>query len=264
MSPPSATMTRLTRFNIRSHDVNVIHEDDDILVLDKPAGLLVLPDRFDPGIPSVVSLFKAGGDEVFIVHRIDKDTSGCLVLALTPDAHAFLSQEFSSHRVGKVYSAICHGRLEQDDAVVDLPIGEHQATHTMRIDQKNGKPSETAISVKERFQGFMLVEAHPRTGRTHQIRVHLKALGCPILSDPLYGNGRAFYLSRTKRDYRKGKEEEKPLLARTALHASSIELLHPRSHQPVTFSAPLPKDMRSVVRMLRKYAPPPRQSGPAE
>lgn len=249
-------MTRLTHFNLRSHDVEVLFEDDAIIVLNKPAGLLVLPDRFDPGIPSLTALFKAGGDEVLVVHRLDKDTSGCIVLARTADAHAFLNTEFSSRRVGKQYIAICAGHLKEEEGVVDLPIGEHRATHAMRVDRKDGKPSQTAYAVNERFAGYTLVDVWPRTGRTHQIRIHMKALGCPILADPLYGTGRPFFLSRAKKDYRKGKEAEKPLLSRTALHAVSVEFLHPASHEAVRFEAPLPKDMRSVIRMLRKYAPP--------
>jgi len=249
-------MTRLTQFNLRSNDVGVLFEDDEIIVLDKPAGLLVLPDRFDTTIPSLTNLFTAGGDEVLTVHRLDKDTSGCIVFAKKKEGHAFLNAEFSSHRVGKVYQAICLGEMSDESGTIDLPIGEHRTTHTQRIDSKNGKPSVTAWSVIERFGGFTFVECRPQTGRTHQIRVHLKAIGHPLLSDPLYGDGRAFLLSRTKRNYRKGEEAEKPLLKRTALHAASIEILHPASQAIVTFEAPLPKDMRSVVRMLRKYAPP--------
>ena len=249
-------MTKLTNFNLRSNAVEVLYEDDDIIVLNKPAGLLVLPDRFDLTLPSLTSLFTSGGDEIFVVHRLDKDTSGCIVMAKTKEGHAFLNTEFSSHRVGKHYTAICTGELRDDEGVIDLPIGEHRTTHTMRIDHRNGKRSETAYTVEERFQGFTLLDVRPRTGRTHQIRVHLKGIGYPLLSDPLYGNGQPFFLSKTKKDYRKGKEGEKPLLSRTALHASSVELLHPRSEEKMSFTAPLPKDMRSVVRMLRKYAPP--------
>ena len=251
-------MTKLTLFNLRSHGVEILFEDEELIVLNKPAGLLVLPDRFDQTIPCITSLFKAGEDEVFVVHRLDRDTSGCLVLARTKEGHAFLNDEFSSHRVGKRYAAICKGEIRDEEGVIDFPIGENRTTHVMRVDHKNGKQSETAYRVEERFLGFTLLDVRPRTGRTHQIRVHLKGIGHPLVSDPLYGDGRPFLLSRTKKDYRKGKDAEKPLLSRTALHASSIELLHPGSHEQVTYTAPLPKDMRSVVRMLRKYAPPPR------
>ncbi len=250
-------LNSLTRFALRSHHTGVLLEDDHIVVLDKPAGLLVVPDRFDPDVPNLASLFRSGGEKVFTVHRLDKDTSGCIVFAKTAEAHAFLNAEFESHTVVKRYAAICRGSLADETGVIDLPIGEDRGRHAMRVDRKKGKESRTEFSVTERFQGFTLVEARPMTGRTHQVRVHMMALGHPIVSDPLYGDGEPFFLSRTKRNYRKGKKVEKPLLSRTALHAESLVVRHPVTHEEIIVSSPFHKDMRSVVRMLRKYAPGP-------
>jgi len=231
---------------------NVVFEDDDIVVLNKPAGLLVLPDRYDPTIPNLLNLLKKKHGQIYVVHRIDKETSGLILFAKTADSHRSIGAQFEGRVTEKTYLAICVGEAQREQGVIELPLSEEGGKMgRMRVDRSRGKNAVTHYRVLEGFEGFSFVEAKPETGRTHQIRVHLKALDLPILGDSVYG-GHSFYLSQIKPGYRH-KGEEKPLLNRTALHATRLSILHPRTNQPVSFEARLPKDMTIVLNYLRKF-----------
>ena len=243
-------MKRKLDFLLRTHHVEVVFEDDVIIVLNKPAHLLVLPDRYDQTLPNLQAFL---GDEfgtIFTVHRLDKETSGLVLFAKTAAAHANLNQQFEGRTVSKVYLAIVCGEPTEGKGEINLPLSEGH--RLMRVDKKHGKESSTQFAVLERFREYAFVEVRPRTGRMHQIRVHLKEIGLPILSDPLYGDGNAFFLSAVKPNYR-SEGDEKPLLSRTALHALSLHIRHPENMQEVTFEAALPKDMRTVLKYLRKF-----------
>ncbi len=249
-------MDRQTAYRLRSQRAEVLHEDDEILVLSKPAGLLVIPDRYDRSIPNFQDLLTADGGSIWVVHRLDRDTSGVIVFARTAEAHAHLNAQFEGREVRKRYLALCRGGGEVDGGTIDLPLSHHpRVDGRMVVDRKGGRECVTEYKVVERFTGFVLVEAMPKTGRTHQIRVHLAETGLPIVADPMYGDREPFRLSNIKRGYREGAEPEKPLLARTALHAAGLEFTHPRTGSPVSFEAGLPKDLRSALQSLRKYAP---------
>lgn len=249
-------MDRQTAYLLRSHKVDVLLEDDSVLVLSKPAGLLVLPDRYNKSIPNLLRMLTAYDMPVWVVHRLDRDTSGVIVFARTAAVHADLNAQFEGREVEKRYIAICRGTTENDEGTIDLPLGPHRHVEGRTVvDRKGGKECVTDYRVSERFEAHVTVEAHPHTGRTHQIRVHLAETGMPIVADPLYGDGEPFFLSRIKRGFREGAEPEKPLLARTALHALSITFRHPHTSVPCTVQAPLPKDLRSILQALRKYAP---------
>ncbi len=231
---------------------DIVFEDDALLVLDKPSGLLVLPDRYDPSLPNLLDTLNDQYGRIYVVHRIDRETSGLIVFAKTEDAHRHLNQQFEARETEKVYEAICIGEMEQESEQIDMPMAESSGKkRRMRIDPE-GKDARTELRVLERFVDYTFVEARPQTGRTHQIRVHLSAVHLPILGDTLYGGGNGFYLSAVKKGYRP-KEEEKPLLSRVALHAGKISFVHPGGNQRVTFQSELPKDMRIVLNYLRKY-----------
>lgn len=231
----------------------IVYEDNDIVVLNKPAGTLVLPDRFDQSIYNLYRVFLERYGQVFVVHRIDKGTSGLIVFAKTGTAHSALSRQFEERTTEKEYLAICLGESTAESGMIDLPLSESPGKRfKMRIDRDKGKNSSTHYRVLERFEGYTFVAAKPETGRTHQIRVHLGAINLPILGDALYGGGDGFFLSAIKPGYRIN-GDEKPILERTALHASKIVFEHPGIHQKVTFEAELPKDMRIVLNYLRKF-----------
>jgi 23S rRNA pseudouridine1911/1915/1917 synthase len=236
-----------------SASFEVVFEDDEIVALNKPSRLLVLPDRYDLSIPNLYGLLKNKYGQIYVVHRIDKETSGLIIFAKTEESHRLLNAQFEGRTAEKEYQAICVGEWPSDEGKVELPLSEDRVKKgRMRIDRADGKSAVTNFRVLERFEGFSFVEVKPETGRTHQIRVHLKAVNLPILGDSAYGGGEGFFLSQIKPGYRL-KGEEKPLLNRTALHAARLSIAHPRTGERVSFEAELPKDMKVVLNYLRKF-----------
>jgi RluA family pseudouridine synthase len=253
----------------------VIYEDAALIAFDKPSGMLVAPDRWDKTRENLMGLVHAKlGHGVANVHRLDADTSGLLLCAKTKLALDFLSGQFQSKTVGKIYHALVVV-LPADQAMkvvaptrtpegglpgaftVDLALGEDERQPgRMRIFKKRGgKPSVTEFRVLEHHGRFAFVECRPLTGRTHQIRVHLAGVGAPILNDPFYGDPEIkLLLSDLKRRY-KGRDEEKPLIPRLALHASGLTIKHPETHEPLTLQAPLPREFDVALKYLRKFDP---------
>ncbi|MCX6121765.1 MAG: RluA family pseudouridine synthase [Ignavibacteriales bacterium] len=238
---------------LKKNGGGILLEDETIIVLNKPAGLLVLPDRFDRKLMNLYDLLKETFGTIFVVHRIDRETSGVVLFAKTAEAHAFLNAAFEKRQVEKSYRAIVVGSPNADSGCIDFPISENEhGVRKMKIDKKNGKEAITDYKVLEKINGYALIEATPHTGRTHQIRIHLSAIGLPILADPLYSNSGRFFLSSIKRNY-KSNGEEKPLLARTALHAFSLSFIHPATGEKTFIEVPMPKDMETVLKVLKKY-----------
>jgi RluA family pseudouridine synthase len=249
--------------------ITVLYHDDRLLAVDKPAGLLAIPDRYDPEAPVAASELHREWGRLWAVHRIDKDTTGVLVYARDAEAHRSLNAAFGTHAVRKTYRALVRGLPEWDESSCDLALlADGDRLHRTIIDARRGKSSRTAFRVLERyaargsFPGAALVEALPETGRTHQIRVHLAALGFPCLCDPLYGDGKPLLLSKFKRRWKGDELEERPLLSRAALHALAIEFAHPGAGDAagpasaasamLRVEAPLPKDMRASIAQLGK------------
>ena len=238
---------------LKKNGGGILMEDDTMIVLNKPAGLLVLPDRFNRKLVNLYELLKETFGKIFIVHRIDRETSGLVLFAKTAEMHALLNTLFEQRKVEKTYRAIVVGSPRDDHGRIELPLAE--STHgvkKMMIDKKNGKEAITDYRVIERFHEYTLMQVVLHTGRTHQIRIHLSAIGLPLLSDSLYGSGDLFFLSNIKRNY-KSDGNEKPLLARTALHAFSLSFIQPLTAQNLFLEAPLAKDMETVLKVLKKY-----------
>jgi 23S rRNA pseudouridine955/2504/2580 synthase/23S rRNA pseudouridine1911/1915/1917 synthase len=233
----------------RKKNIKILYEDSDLVALDKPAGLSVTPDRWDKSIPNIMEIFP----ELTIVHRLDKETSGVMLFAKTRDAARNLSMQFEDRTVTKFYNALVAGELT-DDGEISLPIDESPKSGVMMI-AKHGKESMTRYSVLERFIGFSWLRIELLTGRTHQIRVHMKAIGYPLAVDAVYGAGDSLFLSEIKPNYRLSSkyERERPILDRVSLHAKEITFSHPITDAPITVSAEIPKDLRITLRNLRKY-----------
>ena len=234
---------------------SLIFEDDDIIVVDKPAHYLTIPDRFVADKPNLVGFLKKQQPEVLTVHRLDKETSGVIVFAKNAEAHRHLSMQFEERSVDKIYWALLDGHLHKEDGRIDQPIANNMRDSGKMVIAKRGKPSLTLFKVLERFRHHTLVEANIKTGRTHQVRVHFESYGYPLAVDELYGRNKAFFLSEIKlKKYRRSKlEEERPLMERTTLHAKQLSFLHPGTNERLTFEANLPKDFRAVLNQLRKW-----------
>jgi RluA family pseudouridine synthase len=234
-------------------DLPVLYSDDSILVIDKPAGILSIPDHWDPEAPVAQAMLHERWGKLFVVHRLDKDTSGVLIYARDPEAHKALSSAFESRSVDKVYRALVRGVPSWDETSCELALAaDGDRLHRTIVDARKGKASSTYFVVIERYKDCALVEARPATGRTHQVRAHLAALGHPCLCDPLYGDGRPFLLSKLKKRWKGDPFDERPLIERAALHALSAAFPHPASGAAMKVEAPLPRDMRAAISQLGK------------
>jgi 23S rRNA pseudouridine1911/1915/1917 synthase len=250
-------------------EVPVLYEDDFLLALDKPSGLLTSPDRYDPARPNLMKLLHAGiaaqkpwardRNLTYLsnAHRLDFETSGIILLAKTKPVLVALADLFGSEKPRKHYLALASGAPSADQFEVDAPLGAHPVKlGMMRVDRKNGKKSKTRFEVLENFErfGYVLLKCEPLTGRTHQIRVHAADAGLKIVGDTLYG-GKALWLSRLKMDYHlKPGREERPLISRVALHAERLELQHPIGGQSLAISSLWPHDFAVGIKYLRKFS----------
>jgi len=244
----------------------IVLEREGFVVVSKPAGLPTVPERKPTGA-SLVDLLRERRGEVrwYVVHRLDRDTSGLLVVAKTPEAHRDLSLQFERREVAKEYLALVCGEVDLDEGRIDLPIGHDPRDATrMRPDRRRGRISTTRYEVEERYRDFTLVRVFPETGRTHQVRVHLAGIGHALAVDPTYGSRSILRLSEIKPAYRpKRAGAERPLIDRLTLHARRLTFRAPLSEERLTVEAPAPGDFILVLRMLRKYRPHPRWTAPA-
>ena len=229
--------------------LSVLYEDEDVVVVDKPAGLVVHPGAGHASGTLVNALLYHCGElagvggvlRPGIVHRLDRGTSGVLVVAKNDAAHRALARQFCDHSVERVYRALVRGLPREDAGRVDAPIGRHARDRKrMSVSAPVARAAQTAWRVSRRFPASerTWLEVRPETGRTHQIRVHLASAGLPIVGDPIYG--------------RKGRTHPESALGRPALHAESLGFAHPRSGSPLRFEAPLPADLAELLARLER------------
>jgi 23S rRNA pseudouridine955/2504/2580 synthase/23S rRNA pseudouridine1911/1915/1917 synthase len=232
--------------------LEILFEDEDIIVLNKPAGLLSIPDRFGKE-PSLKSLLQEKFGEIFTVHRLDQYTSGLILFAKNATAHKQLSELFEGRTIIKKYLGIVNGRPQQQGVVEEFMM-EHPIRKGYMIIHAKGKESKTTYEVVTYFKQFALVSFQIHTGRTHQIRVHAKHIGHPIVSDDLYGDAEKLKLSSIKKKnfkLAKQEEEERPLMGRQALHAASVQFEY--KGKELLLEAPLPKDLAATLKQLEKW-----------
>ena len=235
---------------------SIVYKDADIAVLDKSAGLLVAADRWNADAPRLdlaAASICEGDERLFAVHRIDKDTSGLVVYALNSEAHKSLCAQFENRKVKKAYHALVYGNPAWEAIEVSEPLrADGDKAHRTVPDKRGGKKAQTSFFNLGCCGPYSWIEARPVTGRTHQIRAHLRVLGYSIVCDGLYGSGKPLYLSSFKSGWRGDKFEEKPLIARLALHAFKIAFLHPATGEALEFSAPYPRDLNAARFQLAK------------
>jgi 23S rRNA pseudouridine955/2504/2580 synthase/23S rRNA pseudouridine1911/1915/1917 synthase len=193
--------------------------------------------------------------QMYVVHRLDRDTSGVICMAKNETSHKYLSKLFQEHEVGKFYAGLVIGRVVPESGSIESPIAEHPTIKGKMIAARKGKASLTDYRVVEQWPLYSLVQFQIHTGRTHQIRVHMQSIGHPIVCDELYGDGKPFMLSAIKRKYKLSdkEESERPLLNRLALHAYRL-IFYKEDGTEVMAEAPLPKDIAACVNQLNKWA----------
>ncbi len=239
---------------VKNTNYSVIYSDDDFIVLNKRSGILIAADRYNEDAPRLDLMAQEEFGKLYAVHRIDKDTSGLIIYARTAEAQRNLSMQFEQRKVQKTYHALVYGHPLWENLEVDLPLQpDGDARHRTVANKRFGKPSLTSFRLIGSCGPYSWIEAMPKTGRTHQIRVHLAENGLSIVCDPLYsGNQKPVRLSEIKKKWNGDEEEERPLLSRLALHAYKIEFQHPTSGEKVSFTAPYPKDMDATRKQLAK------------
>lgn len=238
--------------------LTVVFEDSELIVIDKPAGMTVHPAPGSPRDTLVNALIAHCGDSLSgiggvrrpgIVHRIDKDTSGLLVVAKTDRAHAALAARFAAHDIDRAYRAVCFGHPVPPAGTIDAPIGRHPKDRKRMavVSEFKGRYAVTHYRSLERPEGAALLECRLETGRTHQIRVHLSHIGHPLIGDPVYGRGHGGRVSRIP----SGAREAVRHFPRQALHAATLGFDHPVTGEPLSFESPLPQDLITLLRALR-------------
>ncbi|WP_346766817.1 RluA family pseudouridine synthase [Pseudoflavitalea sp. G-6-1-2] len=232
--------------------LDIIEENDHFVAVNKPAGMLSIPDREGKDV-SLKTILREKYGNIFVVHRLDRDTSGVIIFAKDEETHQFLSIAFEDRTVEKFYQGIVTGTLPAAKGTIDQPIAENTTKRGEMLIHKRGKQSVTDYEVEETFGKFSLVKYQIHTGRTHQIRVHMQFLGNPLACDPIYGDGKPVLISSLKKDYKLSKNEldERPILSRVALHAAELRFTSPNGTKYV-LNAEMPKDMRALLQQLRK------------
>ena len=245
--PVSVSLPELAPLDVTPQDIplSILYEDEDVVVIDKPRGMVVHPAPGHPDGTLVNALLYHCKDSLSgiggtlrpgIVHRIDKETSGLLLVAKNDAAHLSLSAQLQDHTLSRIYLAVVRGNLREDTGIINAPIGRHP-THRkkMAVTAANSKPAVTHYEVLARFPGYTFVRCRLETGRTHQIRVHMAHIGHPLLGDMVYGEKRPV-----------------PGLSGQCLHAQTIRFSHPRTGVQMEFSCPLPADFQKILAKLEQ------------
>jgi RluA family pseudouridine synthase len=247
-------------------EIPILYEDAEVLALNKPSGLRVSPDRNEPELPSLMKLLhrdiergalwarERGIQYLINTHRLDAEASGVIVLAKTKRALTELASQFGSEPPASLFVALARGETAESTFTCEAPLAAHPARPGFfRVDTKDGKKSRTDFAVRETFSDYLLLECRPLIARPFQVRAHLKHLRLPVVGDETYGSA-ALWLSTLKTNYRlKPGREEKPLIARAAIHAEQITVRQWDSGQTVVIRAPWPKDLTVAVKYLRRY-----------
>jgi 23S rRNA pseudouridine1911/1915/1917 synthase len=250
------TPTPSAEFAPENIPIAIVYEDDDLIVVNKPAGLVVHPAAgIHSGTLANALAFhfqqlstRAGAARPGIVHRLDKDTSGLIVVAKTEAAHENLADQFRAREVFKAYVALVHGRVESESGRIEEPLARDPSKRTRMAVVRGGRPALTIYRVRRRYERFTLLDVEIKTGRTHQIRVHLQWLKHPVVGDPVYGGGR----DKTVQDARLRSMIAK--LNRQFLHAEQLAFRHPRINTLLRFNAPLPAELAKFLEELERPA----------
>jgi 23S rRNA pseudouridine955/2504/2580 synthase/23S rRNA pseudouridine1911/1915/1917 synthase len=230
----------------------IVFENDDFIAINKPSGLLTIPDR-SQSEKSLKEYLKDKYGEIFTVHRLDKDTSGLVLFAKNEETHKYLSKLFEDRKIEKYYVGIVLGCPDNNVGSIEAPIGENPAHKGLMNVHRNGKPSHTTYEVMEANRYYSMVSFQLHTGRTHQIRVHSKEIGHPLACDELYGDGKPVLLSAVKKKFKLSKhdEAERPMISRLALHSYKL-IFDTADGDKMELVAEVPKEFRALMTQLKK------------
>lgn len=237
-------------------NINIIAEDDNYLFVNKEAGMLSIPDRYNQNLPNLKHILdnKYGG--IFVVHRLDRDTSGIIMFAKNAEAHKYANDLFENQEIERIYHVYVKGAFPAEYLEIDIPLLADSAERGKIIPSARGKYSLTKVSLIEKFRFVSLLECNLVTGRQHQIRVHLAAIGHPLLVDNLYSDNNEFYLSTIKRNFNTREDEnEKPLINRLSMHAFSLKYFDKFRNEEVYINTEYPKDFEILKKKLQKFSP---------
>ncbi len=241
---------------MKQRTFEILFEDDDILVINKKAGILCIPDRYNSDIENLYALLKKYREAIYPVHRLDKETSGVMIYAKTEASHKELSRQFETRETQKEYLAILEGRPEKQEETIDtfLAPSIHEKDK-MVVLPKKGKRAITTYRILESYKHFSFASIVIKTGRQHQIRAHMSHVGHPLAVDAKYGNRKAIYAFdiKTNKYIQKENKQPIPLISRHSLHAYKLTITHPARKEQIEFTAELPKDMRATLNQLRKW-----------
>jgi 23S rRNA pseudouridine955/2504/2580 synthase/23S rRNA pseudouridine1911/1915/1917 synthase len=234
---------------------DILLEHPGLVIVNKPSGMLTIPDRAQEETYTLRHWLEKRYGKIWVVHRLDKDTSGVIVFARNEEMHKYLSGLFETRQVEKIYLGIVYGEPMPPAGTISEPIAPHSANNGTMVVNKRGKAAQTDYAVEKSYGRYSLVKFDLHTGRTHQIRVHARFMGHPIVCDPLYGDGKPVLLSAIKRNYKLGKHEESehPILSRLGLHSFRLSFALPDGEKIIA-EAPLYKDMRALLAQLEKSA----------
>jgi len=236
-------------------NLDIIYEDQSIVVINKPSGLLSIQDRYNDNIVNLKGMLRKKYGDIFVVHRLDRETSGAILFAKTAEAHKSVNDQFTEFKTTKIYHAIAAGNLPKDELLIDIPLMVNPNGKGGVVPSARGKEAFTKVKVLERYKNATLLECELLTCRQHQIRAHLKAIGYPLLVDEFYGSNSNFMLSTIKKRFNLQKnEDEKPIIERVTLHSFRLGIIHPDTNVEMFFEAPYQKDFDVTIKLLRKYA----------
>lgn len=231
--------------------LSIVFENNDFIALNKPAGMLSIPDREQSGSLKEILAEKYG--RIFTVHRLDKDTSGLILFAKNEKSHKYLSQLFQDRKIEKYYLGVVHGLPSNTTGTIDAAISEHRLQKGVMTIHRDGKPSLTTYEVINANKHYSLLSFQLHTGRTHQIRIHTKHIGHPLVFDPIYGDGLPLLLSSIKKKYKlsKNDEAERPIINRLALHSYKLKFENMHG-QHMELTAEIPKEFTALMKQLNK------------
>lgn len=238
------------------HNLEIIYQDDNYIFVNKQSGMLTIPDRYNHNLANLKSILEDKFGTIFIVHRLDRDTSGIIMFAKNAEAHKYINDLFESQEIERKYHVFVKGAFPADYLEIDIPLLTNTSDRGKIIPSARGKYSLTKVKLLSKYRFVSLLECEIITGRQHQIRVHLAAIGHPLLVDNLYSDNNEFYLSTIKRNYNSNEDtKERPLINRLSMHAYSLKFFDKFSNQDIFIKSNYPKDFEILKKKLEKFSP---------